>query len=677
MFFDPIKVINFSQGIRSEEVYNNDLALQEQIERERLTIAGYGINYGLELFLDDFNLNIAEGTLVNIDGKEIFLNRKSLEIEKPILIERAERAFPTEDGKIIINDIPYSIQRDKPSQYDEKKNWNIKACYEDNSSIIVNISNIDNTTLYTDARNGKRAVIVNYTTAYDRIDSVYINSENEIKIKQGISSLSPTAYRPMDCKYMLGFVKVFKSILSDEEDNIPGCKTLLIEEFNNRRTVYTDKSNNLYLCGTPFESLLKIYFEEPQTKKDSMIWYDMDTNKLKVWRSTDTFIFTDVITYTSSNPNNEQKFNTSTGYLKKQLSVYVQNINENTEDGDIIWTKLSEDELMYYTDLKESEYDDKESLQFSIAPRLLKGQKIKYTINKYDGSFYWVSMNDTSYMPVLEYKMWCPNETEDNLLEYMPGLEYEQLIEDRPNHDFQYFLFKKSELHLRYTPFKNELNILIDQIPLHRDQFNELTVTDILNNDSLLDLAKRYYGYSVEELQSLKSNYLEIGLGFKLKNKLDRAAFVEVDITHRVNDSILKNKFQRNAAFIKTETIIYNERDFMDNTIVLTTKVPYLYDEEQLEVYVNGIRIKKEFIREISKDNVKGEFCKSFSINKTNIKLKNNDEITYKITTSVYSYDHVNSAIAEENENLYTKLKLMEDKIKIIEAEIENLKGVN
>lgn len=674
MFNDEIKVINFSQGIRSEEVYNNDLALQNQIERERLSIAGYGVNYGLNLsIINDFVLNVTNGTLVNMDGKEVFIANKNLDIDKPILIERVERAFPTEDGKVILNDIPYSITRLNPSEYDEKKNWNIVVRYEDNSSITANISSISDKTIYTDARNTKRPIIITYTTAYDRIDTIYIDGENQIKIKQGISSQSPTAYRPNDCKYLLGFIKVMHSASKDETDKL-SAKTILIEEFNNRRTVYTDNNNNLYLCGTPFESLLKIYFEEPETKKDSMIWYDMDTNKLKVWRSTDTFVFTDILTFQSSNPNNARKFKTSTGYTKKQLSVYVQNINESTLDN-IIWYKLSDDELIYYTDLEESKYDVEESFEFTIVPSLMKGQKIKYTINKYDGSFYWVAMNDTSYMPVLEYKMWCPNNDETKLLHYLPGIELDKLDEDRENHDLQYFLFKKSELHLRFTPFKNELDIMIDQIPLHRDQFNEITTRDIINSPELLNIAKTYYGYTLEELELLESNYLELGLGFKLKNKLDRPAFIEVNITHRINDSMLKNKFQRNAAFVKTETIIYNSSDY-ENNILVSTKVPFQYDEEQLEVFISGKRLKKEMVTEISIDNAKGEFCKSFSLDKNKLYLKDGDEITYKITTNVYSYDHVVSAIEEENKNLYEKLTLMENKIKYIEEEIENLKGV-
>lgn len=51
MNYNQLKTIDFSQGIRSSEVMHNDRALQEQIERERLAIAGYGVNFGLDLSL--------------------------------------------------------------------------------------------------------------------------------------------------------------------------------------------------------------------------------------------------------------------------------------------------------------------------------------------------------------------------------------------------------------------------------------------------------------------------------------------------------------------------------------------------------------------------------------------------------------------------------------------------
>ena len=252
--------------------------------------------------------------------------------------------------------------------------------------------------------------------------------------------------------------------------------------------------------------------------------------------------------------------------------------------------------------------------------------------------------------------------------------------EDRPNHDLKNFLFKSSELNLRFTPYKNELSLMIDQIPLHRDQFVEITVEDILNDSNLTDLAINHYGYTTAFLQDLKETYKEIGFGFKLVNSLDKPAFIEVNIQHRVNDSILKNKFQRNATFAKTQTLVYDPDSGLtplsktDNSIQVFTLVPYKYGEEQLEVFIDGKRIKNELITEVtSGDPVLGAMCKQFSLKPNEVRLTKGSEITYKITTNVYSYDHVESVIKESQEELNKKIADLEEIIKELKIKIDNI----
>ena len=83
MNYDKLKILDFSQGIRSDEVTQNDFALQGQIERERLAIAGNGVNYGLELKLtNDFELSITNGTIVDVFGKEQFIYGGVFNIQK-------------------------------------------------------------------------------------------------------------------------------------------------------------------------------------------------------------------------------------------------------------------------------------------------------------------------------------------------------------------------------------------------------------------------------------------------------------------------------------------------------------------------------------------------------------------------------------------------------------------
>lgn len=680
MNYNQLKLIDFSQGIKSSEVMHNDQALQEQIERERLAIAGYGINFGLEInLIDDFKVEIMNGTIVDKEGVEKFIKGKTFDIELPNLIMRKQRAFSKDNGEIILDDIPYSENRTEPSEYAiSSAYWGIDAYYEDNPSVEISISSINENVIYTNVKDQKRAVLINYNIAYDRIDTIYINEDYEISISAGIDSTTPSAYIPDDCKYVLGFVKVV-SHYYDEEKKHSIAKASIIKEFNNRRTVYTDLNNNLYLCGIPFESLLRIYFEEPKEPKEGMLWYDMTTNKLKIWRRTDFFMFTDIVTYTSIDPNNPQKFNTSVGYIGDQLSVYIET---RSQVGEKVWTKLDNSQLELHTDLEESEKKKVESKEFRIIPRIVSGANIRYTINRYDNSYYWVPINDTSHISAFEYKMWAPNENADGLVEYLPGLNISEMPPERDKHDLKHFIFKPNEIHLRFTPYKNELSLMVDQIPLHRDQFVEITVSDILNNPELADIAVNDYGYTMPYLQDLKENYQDIGLGFKFTNSLDRPSFIEVNIQHRVNDSVLKNKLQRNATFSKTQTLVYDPDsgvtpyNIRTPDVTINTLIPYRFGEEQLEVYIDGKRIKKELIKEVTAgEEILGAFCKSFTINPVELDLKKGSEITYKITTNVYSYDHVDSAIKEHQQELINKIADLESIVTTLKKQMDSLLG--
>ena len=674
MNYDKLKILDFSQGIRSDEVTQNDFALQGQIERERLAIAGNGVNYGLELKLtNDFELSITNGTIVDVFGKEQFIYGGVFNIQKPKIKIKKGYVY-AKNGIIKLNHTPYSINRNGPSQFDDKKNWGIDLQYSDNPYSTICISNIDKKNIYTDINDPNSKIKISYYIAYDRIDTIYINNDKEIKIISGNSSTTPSAYIPEDCLYVLGFIKIISEYY-DEDSEKTLAKASIIKDFNNRRTIYTDSNNELYLCGVPFESLLKIYFEEPKNPKEGMLLYDMQNNKLKIWRRTDNFYFTDIITYNNINPDNKQIFNTSVGYKKNNIQVYIEQIETVNGEMTSIWKKLQSNELKLMIDLEDDKKNTEESKQFMIIPKLANYSKIKYVINRYDGSYYWVPINDTSFISANEYKMWAPNESGDNLVEYKNGLNIEEMNIDRPNHDLKTFIFKKDELNLRFNPNKNELNIIIDQIPLHRDQFTEITVEDILNDLSLKKIAIDNYGYTEEYLELLKTDYKEIGLGFKLVNKLDRPGFIEVNIQHRINDSMLKNKFQRNASFAKTETLIYGKDITSLNGLVnINTIIPYQYGEEQLDVYINGRLIKKELINEISNtENILGSFCKKFSFKISEVNITENDEITYKITTNIYSYDHVDSRIEDSQKELKNQIAILNKTIDILTNKVNNL----
>ena len=181
MDYNSLKIIDFSRGIKSDEVMYNDNSLQNQINRERLAVAGSGINYGLEIKLNEFKVSISEGTIIDNEGNEEYIATKTFEVEKPKLIIQEEKLYSESNGIITLSDIPYSNNRIQLSQDCNIEDRGIEVYYEDNLETI-NISSINSNVLYTNAKDSSRAIIVKYNKTYDRLDTIYINLNNELQI---------------------------------------------------------------------------------------------------------------------------------------------------------------------------------------------------------------------------------------------------------------------------------------------------------------------------------------------------------------------------------------------------------------------------------------------------------------------------------------------------------------
>ena len=197
MDYNSLKIIDFSRGIKSDEVMYNDNSLQNQINRERLAVAGSGINYGLEIKLNEFKVSISEGTIIDNTGSEEYITAKTFKIEKPKLIIQEEKLYSKNNGVITLSDIPYSNNRMQLSQDCNIEDRGIEVYYEDNLETI-NISSINSNVLYTNAKDSSRAIIVKYNKTYDRLDTIYIDSNNELQICNGITSSTPSTYIPKE-----------------------------------------------------------------------------------------------------------------------------------------------------------------------------------------------------------------------------------------------------------------------------------------------------------------------------------------------------------------------------------------------------------------------------------------------------------------------------------------------
>lgn len=677
---DELKLIDFSQGIRETEIQHNFNALQDQLKRERACVGGPGVSYGFGFSLDDFTLTIDNGCLIAKDGTEVFIDTKVIQVELPILIEHSQLLLEPDAYKRIYLDYDaYALTRRTTSDNVDLKDAGVTV-YKAGTDTSLLIANIDDNIITLNEPCETVDVYYNYT--FKRLDAIYIGKDYQIHYLQGITSYSPSIPDIPDdeCLYMLGYLEVDGMYIND--DNIVEAHVEFVKTFNCLRNLYTDSDNQLYICGEPWESIKKVYFKEPTNPTENTLWYDAFSNELKVWRYTDYYDFSDTIIFTSSDTEHNKNFDTVVPYiyLGKQLSVAL-----NGEQ-----LTLYED-YVEGSDLTDLEKEDKEdvytwSKQFHINRKLKKGDVISYRIKRTDGYAEWVAVNNKGFTPCQERFIFTP--------EYINHLIVDCKM------DLQHFFFNATEQrNLLFTPGKNCIEVLVNQVPLHNDQFEEVTVHDAVvgkNASFIRQQLTNYYGFNNKfDIYELNADYENLGVGIKLGAPLSTKNLedlhLEVRVTHRVNSNPIAKRFQRSATFINEENITYSkfiqtEEGNIYQEPIFTCSHPYRYQENQLEVYLDGIKLKKDidFIEVAEDTTLKGTALYKFKILKN---LKDGAVITYKISSTVYSYDHVeellkeyvkdiadSKAIAEDcQKSVDTMKKQVNDFSETIEKQLENI----
>ena len=680
-----MQLIDFSQGIKSSEIQHNFDVVQYQIDKERISVAGAGISYGLGFTVNDFTLTINEGCLINNKGQEVYIDSTTIEVQKPILIEKIERDLVVNQyNRVYLSETPYA-----PNRLTVSENVDIElagiSINRSGTEDAVPIASVEGKVLNLKPIVGTlegMLVDVKYYYTYKRRDVVYIDNEFKIQYREGITSPSPSipALDKSEYSYILGYVEVNGHTV-DALTNKIKASMKIIKEFKSIRNVYSDENNKLYLCGTPFESLKVIHLVEPSDPEENTFWYDLSTNRLKIWRATDTYTFVKEYTVETSDPNAEHKFRTDIPYLYRagQLSVYV--------NGKL----LGSTQYKEGTDLTPAQQREGYifSSEFQVVSKLERGDKVSYRIERTDGYMEWVTINDTSYIDIEERYIWTPELMENEEIDC--------------EHDKQHFFFHATNhKNLMFTPETNALEIMIDQIPLHNDQFKEITIADaVASEDADMIKAKlvKYYGYNEEfSMEDIHEEYEDMGIGFKLNAPLDKDSYVEVRVKHRVNSNPISKRFQRSATFVAEGSEVYRKyiTDEHNNTIfnepVFKTNGIYRYDENQLEVFLNGRRLEKGIewseVKQKAKS-LKAVPCDAFEILPP-AGLENGDRVSYRLTTNVYSYDHVEAILNNFNVEideckqivLDTKNEIdatkeeVDSKIEIVEQQIEQVQQI-
>ena len=248
-----------------------------------------------------------------------------------------------------------------------------------------------------------------------------------------------------------------------------------------------------------------------------------------------------------------------------------------------------------------------------------------YIWREKDGQASWILINDLTNVLSKEIRFWYPG--------------------DFPE-DKQTFLFSEDEMNLYYQPGTNSLDIIIANVPLMQDQFEEVVMTD-------------------------KVDYMSRGIGFKLKDPLDREDVVQCIIHHNVRNGALQHIFQRAAIFTNENYAVFSEAN--NEKQLFETDVPYTIGESQLEVFIDGRRLRRnvDFIEMKDEANDSAEEDRGSLSNNYRVVFDLPDEaiVSYKITKHIWNYDQVDLLM----KNIEAKADQANNRCTVLEEQIANL----
>ena len=292
-----LNTLDFSLGIRAEEINDNFDLIRYWIEAERLRTGGWGLVEGFELTRDlsNFTIHVDKGILINEHGAEIHVNEHTF---GPIPISfRAVRDVVTSDenGKVILSYpvyinalkhvIVYAPEFGVSEDEKDKISNEIQIVETDTGRELKldrDIVYIAETEIQLTPQWANTEFRIDYNYAADRIDAVFVKkdgSEYMDPMPTGIISTSPSQEVVQDYFangwYLIGFAYWHVGQEIDVEF-FTGDRTL--------RKVFVDKNNILYLNGKPYKEKTVIYFVEPDPPQENDLWFNVEDEVLYIWR---------------------------------------------------------------------------------------------------------------------------------------------------------------------------------------------------------------------------------------------------------------------------------------------------------------------------------------------------------------------------------------------------------
>ena len=193
---------------------------------------------------------------------------------------------------------------------------------------------------------------------------------------------------------------------------------------------------------------------------------------------------------------------------------------------------------------------------------------------------------------------------------------------------------------LFFIPGKHQLTIIIDQIVIMEDQYDELYYGQDEINQMLEDDQEK----GTERYKQLQKHLC--GYGIRLKKPLERPSVIEIRVSHDLNTRRHESDlFQHESLFVASKQ--YTVTD--PSAVIFNTGCEYESGSSQLEVFLNGLRISSGVhYHEIKKDgtpaDINGQLCDRF---KLLIALSEGDRIEFRVLRPVSSYANLKLIIKE------------------------------
>ena len=258
--------------------------------------------------------------------------------------------------------------------------------------------------------------------------------------------------------------------------------------------------------------------------------------------------------------------------------------------------------------------------------------------DKNDATFKWFPVNDLARFN-REIKFYQPEENPE---------------------DLQTFVFDNSaDKNLVFVPNKNQLTIIIDQVVLMQDQFEEL------------------YDKNADEFEAS-------GYGFRLIEPLDEPKVIEVRVEHSANtQNYTQDLFSKVAAFIDEGVIATENTGLPDNFFRLGSE--YETQKCEVELWIDGIKLSKDldFYEAVCENEeyrvvASGEPSSLSDIIYIPMDAIETKTIVYRITRFMATYSNFNASLEPLRNALKNNESYAKENIDSIESQLEILeKGVN